>query len=67
MIKVLEDAGADRDGDGDFMIFGADLVVGIGGDEVIVKEGTQYAVGGERRCLLSLLHLNAGGVSAVLF
>ena len=54
--KALQAAGADRDEDGRFLIYGEPPVSFLGmGEEFVVPDHAMYSVGGERRNLAELL------------
>lgn len=54
VVYVLGVVGADRDDQGNFMIFGEPIVFGIDGD-CVIPEGSEYTVGGKRCKLAALL------------
>ena len=47
---ALRAAGADRDEEGRYMIYGEPVIRGLDGD-VVVGDGCQYSVGGRRASL----------------
>lgn len=49
VLFVLSPVNADRDENGNYLIFGDPIVVGLDPDEVVVPAGAMYSVGG-RRC-----------------
>ena len=56
LMQTLSDNEIDRDDRGNFKIFGADsVIVGMGGEEVIVTESLMVSKGGEFLSLLDLL------------
>jgi hypothetical protein len=54
VLHVLGIAGADRDEEGNFLIFGEPVISGLTGD-MVVPAGSEYAVGGKRANLAALL------------
>jgi hypothetical protein len=57
-------AGADRDGDGNFLISGG-VFVGIGGEEVAVEDDASFFVEGTRRSMAALLNSTSYGTRNV--
>jgi hypothetical protein len=59
LLKWLEDNGADKDEDGNFLITGpSPPVIGIGGDEVILAVSTLYRKNGEWKPLVKNIEDN---------
>lgn len=54
LLHVLATVGADRDADGNFLVFGEPVIAGITSD-VVVPAGAEYAVTGKRANLAALL------------
>lgn len=62
---ALATVGADRDEHGAFLITGAPIATGLGGDEVVVPREANYLVGGEPRCLAGLMNGTSYGVRGI--
>ena len=65
LLHVLRTVGADRDGEGNFLVFGEAPITGLDGD-VVVPGGTEYAVGGKRQNLAALLRDTSYGTSVTV-
>ena len=62
---VLGLAGADKDSEGKFLIYGEPVVFGLTGD-CVVPAGAEYAVGGKRVNLAAVLRSTSYGVSVMV-
>ena len=59
--RALQAAGADRDEEGRFLIYGNPPVSFLGmGEEYVVPDGAMYSVGGEKKNLAELLATGGG-------
>ena len=59
--KALQAAGADKDEDGRFLIYGESPVSFLGmGEEFVVPDGAMFSVKGEKRNLAELLEKSGG-------
>jgi len=69
-LKVVEDflaaAEADRDEEGRFLLSGQPVTVGLGGQEVVVPEGTNYHHKGEAHSLFDALQAGQLGVAVMV-
>lgn len=54
LLHVLRTVGADRDAEGNFLVFGEPVIAGLTGD-VVVPAGAEYSVGGKRANIAALL------------
>ncbi len=63
----LATVGADKDPDGKYLIAGAPVVFGLGGDEVVVPDETCYLVDGQRKALAAGLNTTSYGVNVKVF
>jgi hypothetical protein len=62
MMYALEVAGADRDAEGNFLIYGEMPVSFLGlGEEYVVSDAAQYSVGGNLASLAALLGATSYG------
>ena len=66
LLDALAAAGADRDPDGNFQIFGAPIVVGLDPDEVVVPPGALYALDGRHHGLAELLAGRGHGMAVTV-
>lgn len=65
LLYVLGLAEADKDTDGRFLIYGEPVYSFLGmGEEMVVPEGTQYSVNGQKRMLAAALRETSYGMSA---
>jgi len=63
LFSYLSVVGADRDSDGNFLIFGADVSTYLGlGEEFVIPAETEYSVGGERKRLAAGLATTSYGM-----
>jgi hypothetical protein len=68
VIYVLGLAGADRDGpDGPFHVYGAHVVIGLGGRDCVIGSDVEYAVDGKRAPLAALLGSTSYGTRVKVF
>lgn len=65
LLYVLGLAGADRDRDGRFLVYGEPPVKGLDGD-VVIPAGCEYAVGGQRASLVGLLSATSYGTQVTV-
>jgi hypothetical protein len=65
LLFVLGLFGADRDGKGNFLIFGEPVFIGLTG-EALVPAGAEYSVQGQRQNLAGLLATTSYGVSVTV-
>jgi hypothetical protein len=65
LLAALKQADADTDVKG-YKIAGENVITGLGGDEIIVPEGTFYFVHGQRHRLADLMRKKGKGVSPML-
>lgn len=65
VLFVLRTVGADRDEDGNFLIFGEPVISGLDGD-VLVLSGAEYSVCGKRANLAALLADTSYGTSVTV-
>ena len=62
---VLAEQGAQKDEDGNFLIYGEAPFVGMDGD-VVISDATECIVSGERRKLATLMRESGYGVPRVV-
>lgn len=67
VLFYLSTVGADRDSNGSFIITGAPIATGMGGDEAVVPDATSYLVNGERKALAAGLCSTSFGTKVVAF
>jgi hypothetical protein len=65
LLAALKQVDADTDAKG-YKISGENVIMGLGGDEIIVPEGTRYYVGGKSHSLADLMRKKGKGVSPML-
>jgi hypothetical protein len=65
LIYTLKTMGADLDELGNVMLFREPPAVGLGGEEVVVPDGCEYAVGGRRRNVASAMGATSYGLRGV--
>ncbi len=65
LLYVLGTVNADRDEDGNFLIFTEPVITGLDGD-VVVPAGVEYAVGEKRANLAALMRATSYGVSVTV-
>lgn len=65
VLSALASVRADRDADGNYLIYGEPVISGIDGD-MVVPAGTEYSVAGERANLAALLADTGGGLSVTV-
>lgn len=63
----LHMVGADKDEDGRYLIAGAAVIFGIGGDECVVSDEVQYFTDGHPKNLASGLNTTSYGVNVKVF
>jgi hypothetical protein len=61
VLSVLHTVGADRDEEGNFLIYGEPVITGLDGDNV-VSAGVEYSVGGKRANLAAMLNSTSYGL-----
>ena len=66
VLNYLRTVGADRTAEGDFVIVGEDVAVGMDRSEVVVSAGVVYLINGERRNLAAGLRGGSQGVPVVV-
>ena len=66
VLFVLSTVNADRDEDGNYLIFGEPIIVGLDPDEVVVSAGTMYTVGGQAHSLAALLKSTSYGIAVTV-
>jgi len=66
LLYVLRTIGADRDLEGNFLVYGEPVIAGLSGDVVVPAE-SEYAVAGKRANLAALLSATSYGVSLRVF
>jgi hypothetical protein len=65
VLHYLATVHADQGADGSFIISGEQVATGLGGDEVVVPDGTVYFVHGERKNLAAGLSSTSQGVGGI--
>ena len=66
LLFALSTANADRDEDGNYLIFGEPIVVGLDPEEVLVPAGAMYTVGGRACSVADLLNSTSYGVAVIV-
>ena len=66
LLHVLSSVHADRDEEGNFLIFSEPIIQGLTG-EMVVHANTEYSVSGKRQNLAQLLALTSYGISITVF
>jgi len=66
VLFVLSTVKADRDENGNYLIFGEPIIIGLDLNEVVVPAGTMYSVAGERRFLAALLNETSYGTAVTV-
>jgi hypothetical protein len=66
LLFVLSTINADRDEDGNYLIFGDPIAVGLDPDEVVVPAGAMYMVDGRAYSVPALLNSTSYGMAVTV-
>jgi hypothetical protein len=65
MIYTLKSMRADLDEQGNIKLYGEPPAIGFGGEEVVVPDGCDYSVGGDRRSVAGALGATSYGLRGI--
>ena len=66
LLFALSTVNADCDEDGNYLIFGEPIVVGLDPEEVLVPTGAMYTVGGRTCSVAALLNGTSYGIAVTV-
>lgn len=66
LLATLAAAGADRNEEGNFLIFGEPIAAGLDPDEVVVPPRARYRANGQEHSLADLLNSTTYGVAVTI-